>query len=429
MKVLIVHTRYVRPGGEDVIVDIQHSVLSARGHAVVRFERDNSDLDVDGPVAQVRTALHAVWSRRSQRDLTSVLAAERPDIVHVHNTFPSLSPSVYAAANAAGVPVVQHLHNARLVCIDPCLVRDGRVCTDCVGRRIPWPGLVHRCYRGSIAESGVAAAVQVAHHSLGTWARRVDLFLPVSAWLRDLLVDSGAVPASKVLVCHSALDPDPGLRPAPRPDRPDGGYALFAGRLAPEKGLDTLLEAAARVRHLPVKIAGEGPERALLETMVRRLELDHVELLGQVDRPRLLDLLRGARVAVVPSLGDALNMSAVEAAASGVPVVGSLCGGIPEVVADGVTGHLVAPGDPAALASRLAEAAAEPERMWEMGAAGRVHFEERFTATVFGDRLLTAYATAISNAAAAGRARGYGRVGRPHRLSPTDVAPQLPPGP
>ncbi len=427
MKVLIVHARYRQPGGEDVVVDVQASVLAERGHEVVRFERHNDDLDVAGPLRQVTAAAATIWSRRSQRDLASTLTAERPDIVHVHNTFPILSPSIYAVANAAGIPVVQHLHNARLVCTNPCLVRDGELCTDCVGRRVPWPGVVHRCYHGSATHSGVAAALQLTHHTLGTWARRVDAFLPVSAWLANILTGSGAIPAEKVRVCYSALDPDPGPRWLAAESRPDGGYGLFAGRLAEEKGVRTLVEAAALVPQLPIKIAGDGPERVLLERLITQRRLDHVELLGRVERHELLELLRGARAALTPSLVDSLPMVAVEAAAVGVPTIASACGGIPEVVLDGVTGHLVPPGDPTALAQRLAEAAAHPDTMRKMGFAARERFEQRFTASAFADRLLDAYAIATATAASIGRRRGVGRIGRPHRVAPGDAAHPGPP--
>ena len=422
MKVLIVHARYRQPSGEEVVVAIQSSVLVSLGHEVVLFERRNDEVGGSGALGQAREAVATVWSEARRREVGAAIAADRPDVVHVHNTFPSLSTSIYAAANAAGVPVVQHLHNARLVCANPWMFRDHEPCTDCVGRRVPWPAVVHRCYHDSVTHSGVAAAVQLTNHALGISARRVDLFLPVSDWLGTLVVESGAVPAAKVLVCHSGLDPDPGARPVPTTARPDGGYAVFVGRLAVEKGVDTLLAAAALVPELPLKIAGDGPDRGAIAAAVAAAGLAQVELLGHVDRTRVLELLRGARVSVTPSnMGDSLPMSAVEGAACGVPAIGSRAGGIPEIIVDGVTGFLVPPGNPTALARALRTAATDPVRMAAMGQAARRHFEKRFAARRMGERLLEAYEVATANAAAAGRRRGVGPVGRLRRMTPTDA--------
>ncbi len=393
MKVLLAHARYALPGGEEQVVELQASVLAALGHDVFRYEEDNREIDVRGGAAKARSAANSVWSRGSRERVATLIAKHRPDVVHVHNTFPAMSPSVIAAANSAGVRVVQHLHNARLVCVQPFLLRDGAECTDCVGRRVPYPGVVHRCYRGSATQSAVATTVQLTHRAIGTWRRRVDLFLAVSQSLADVIVSGGAVPADKVAVCHNALAADPGVRdPAS-----DEGYALYLGRLSTEKGVDTVIDAAARVRDLPVVIAGDGPERGALEARARSAGATHVRFVGHVDRPRVLALLRGARVLLAPSRGqEPFGMAVVEAAAVGVPAIASTAGALPEIVGDGKSGLLVPPSDPAALAAAMMRAL-DAGAMASMGSAARRRYEQRFTSEQYGARLVGFYEAVIAD--------------------------------
>ncbi len=387
MKVLIAHARYIEAGGEEALVDTQTRVLEALGHEVVRYEQANTGQDVNA-AAKARTAAASVWSPRAREAIAAVITRERPDVLHVHNNFQAMSPSIYAAARAAGVPVVQHVHNYRYVCINAFLERDGHACTDCVGKAVTWPGVAHRCYRSSLPDSVAATAVQLTHRARRTYHRDVDLFLAVSEAVAATLRDAGVVPASKLAVCHNGLDPDPGARVAAS----DLGYGLYVGRLSPEKGVETLLDAAAGAPALPLRIVGDGPFRAELENRARRRELGHVSFFGRLDRAAVLEHVRGARVIVVPSIGsDPLPTTIIEASASGVATIGSRTGGIPELIADGETGALVPPGDAAALATVLRDATTRPDHFRALGAAARGRFESHFTGAAFGHRLVAAY--------------------------------------
>ncbi|MEY2425354.1 MAG: hypothetical protein QOI61_926 [Actinomycetota bacterium] len=389
MKVLLAHARYAHPGGEERVVNTQDAVLTALGHEIVRYEEDNADLDVNGVGGKLRGAANSVWSRHARRRVAALIAAERPDVVHVHNQFPSMSPSVYAAANAAGIPVVQHLHNARLVCIQPFLVRDDAPCTSCVGR-LPLPGVIHACYRGSRPQSAVAATVQVTHRALGTWRRRVDRFVAVSDALADTMRASRVVPPDKLVVCHSGLDADPGARTGP-----DDGYALYVGRLSYEKGVDTIVDAAALAPDVRVLIAGEGPERGALERRVAEQNATNVSLLGHVERARVFDLLRLARVVLAPSRGqEPFGMSVVEAAAVGVPAIAADAGGLREIVRHGESGLLVPASDAPALAAAMRQMI-EGDAAVAMGHAARGVYEQHFTGAAFGQRLLDIYETLV----------------------------------
>jgi glycosyltransferase involved in cell wall biosynthesis len=373
VKILIAHARYIEPGGEETVIDAQEKALVARGHKVVRYEVDNADL------RPAQMATRALWSRSAAHDVGAVLDREEPDVLHVHNNFQQLSPSIYGAASSRHVPVVQHLHNARLACINMFFERDGSLCTDCVGKRVTWPGIAHSCYRGSRVESVAATAVQLGHRAVHAH-HHVDAFVAVSGALATAL--DGVVPPDRIEVCHNGIEDNASARD-------DQGYALYVGRIAREKGLQVLLDAAASVPDLPVRIVGDGPERAALEDQSRRRGLN-VTFFGRLDRAGVAAAFAGARVAVVPSIGfDPLPTVAIEAMAAGVAVVGSRTGGIPEIVH--TAGALVAPGDPVALAAVLRDAHENPSRWAELGQAARARYESRFTLDAFGARLEAIY--------------------------------------
>lgn len=378
MKILIAHARYSQPGGEEAVIDAQERALTDRGHAVVRFEVDNAG------VSPMRLAASSLWSRGAARDISVAIDRARPDVLHVHNNFQQLSPSIYGAAKEAGVRVVQHLHNARLACVNVFFERDGEICMDCVGKRVAWPGVVHRCYRESAAQSVAATAVQLTHRVLRAH-QRVDAFVAVSTALRDAL--HGAVPSDITEVCHNGVA-DPGVT------RRDAGYALFVGRVWEQKGIQVLLDAAASVPELPVRIAGDGPDLARFTDQAARRGLRHVTFLGRLDRDEVDDQLAGARVALAPSIGfDPLPTAVIEALAAGVPVIGSASGGIPEIVHN--TGVLVSPADPIALAAALRDASANPSRFTELGRAARARYESRFTLDAFAQRLEAIYESVL----------------------------------
>jgi glycosyltransferase involved in cell wall biosynthesis len=387
LTVVLVHNRYQRPGGEDVAVEADAALLAAHGHRVVRFERDNDDIDAMGAFGRARLAAGTLWSLSSARAVSALLRDVEPDVVHVHNTFPMISASIYSSAAKRRVPVVQTLHNYRLVCAAAVCAREGHKCEECVGRSVPWPAVRHACYHDSRTQSAVVAGAQMLHHVLGTWDRRVSLFLAVSQHTADALIGAGALPSDRVMVRYNFCDPDPGWRGPGA----DAGHVLFAGRLEREKGVFELVSAAARVPAVRVLIAGDGAARDQAEELARQLDAANISFLGQVSRDEVLERLRQARCLVFPSIWDEpFPMILVEASALGVPTVASAVGGVPEIVSDD-TGMLVPPGDVGRLASALSAAAADPAGWQAKGERARRRYEEAFTADQAYATLLGAY--------------------------------------
>jgi len=238
--IMVAHARYQQRAGEDAEVDAEIDNLRAHGHEVVRFVVDNRSIQPAGVGAKARLAIETVWSRRAARQLEGAVREARPAVVHVHNTFPLLSPAIYGPLDRSGAAIVQSIHNYRAVCASANLFRDGHDCTDCVGRRFAWPAIVHGCYRDSPAQSAVVAASQVASRVSGAWERTVDRFIAPSRAVVDALAGR-AVPADRIAIKPNFLAGSPS--PGAAGERPD--TYLFAGRLAPEKGVRTIAAAWA----------------------------------------------------------------------------------------------------------------------------------------------------------------------------------------
>ncbi len=397
LRILMVHNRYLTRGGEDVSTESQVDLLRQHGHEVVLFEESNERVN---DLGKVRTAGRSIWSIESYRTVAELLSGERFDVVHVQNFFPLLSPSVYYAAQRSGLPVVQSLRNFRLVCPEGMLHRDGAVCTDCVGKSFAWPGIKHRCYRDSRLGSATIATMSTGHRFAGTWKRKVARYVTPSEYARQVFV-SGGWDADRIGVIPNFIYPDPGVGSG------QGGFALFAGRLDPPKGIDTLLKAwrDGDIQY-PLKIVGDGSLRADVEAAAATSP--NVEYLGLVDRGEASELMGQASFVVIPTTGiETFGRVAAEAMAKGTPPIVAAHGGLSEIVTDGETGLVFPPGDAAELASRVRRLTDDPQRLSGMRRAARATFLERYEGSRVLDAWIDVYRDAIANEA--GRGDGPGK--------------------
>jgi glycosyltransferase involved in cell wall biosynthesis len=386
-KVIVVHNQYQQPGGEDEVFRGESLLLEQHGHQVIRYSLVNSAI---ATMPRLTVATKAVWNPVTRRELERLFRREQPRVVHFHNTFPLVSPSAYYAARSAGIPVVQTLHNYRLVCPGATFYRNGRVCEDCLGKWVPWPSIVHGCYRHDRAATTIVAGMVTVHRGVGTWANLVDCYIALSDFASRKFVDGG-IPPSRIVVKPNFLVSDPGIGAHDRP------FALYVGRLSSEKGLATLLEAwrrFARPAGFTLKIVGTGP---LANSAV---DDDSIEWLGWQSKPGVLSLMHDAAFLVAPSACyENFPMAILEAFATALPVVATNHGAMAEIVAHDETGLLFEPGDVDALAAALQKACAEPTRMREFGAAGRRQFEAKYTAAANYATLMGIYDAARGRAA------------------------------
>ncbi|MGA6161385.1 glycosyltransferase [Amycolatopsis magusensis] len=385
MKVLVVHNRYraEQPSGENNVVDQEVALLAGAGHEVGLFERRSDEIAGMSLPRKAALPLKVPWNRAVRAELARRLHDDRPDVVHLHNTFPLLSPSVLAACADAGVPVVATLHNYTQICAPGTLYRDGHVCTDCVGRA-PVPAVRHGCYRGSALATVPVAASLVLNRK--RWWSGVSRFFCISGAQREVLVSAG-MPADRLVVKHNFVE-DPG-----KTRTGAGEHVLFLGRITAEKGAGVLMAAWDRLggTGLPLVIAGAGP----MQDEVGRWAHGRADVsyLGLRSKQQCRDLIARANTVVAPSTWlETFGLVIVEAMAAGVPTVAAAHGAFRELVEDGVTGLLHEPGDPSSLADRLREATGDRNR--EMGRAARLAYERDFTPEIGLDRLVGGYRAA-----------------------------------
>jgi glycosyltransferase involved in cell wall biosynthesis len=398
MKIVVAHNFYRQPGGEDQCVATEVAMLTARGHAVTQYCLRNESIDSMG---RLDLASRTIWSQPAFQELRDLFRTHRPQIAHFHNTFPLISPAAYYAARAEDVRVVQTLHNFRLCCANALLFRNGEICEDCVGKAIPWPGVLHKCYRDSRAASGATAAMLTVHRALGTWRKAVDMYIVLTESSRRKLV-GGGLPAEKIAIKPNFAYPDPG------PGTGSGGFGLFVGRLSAEKGVETLLEAWRQLgRTLPLKFVGDGPMKAAAEEAAANDAA--IQWLGSLPLDAVYALMGQAMFLVVPSqCYENFPRVVIEAFAKGTPVIASKLGAMAEIVADGRTGLHFRPGDPVDLAAKVRQIVADPLDLARMRQAARQEFDRAFTVDANYKTLMAIYEEALSGRPGALRRRAAG---------------------
>lgn len=338
MKVGVIHSRYQQRGGEDSVVDAEVQMLQRGGHNVCTFISENSDLAQMSMPAQ---AMATVWNRNMYNAVTNWTIKYRPDIVHIHNTFPYLSPSVIIAVARRKIPIVMTLHNYRLFCVNGLLFRNGRPCEACLGRS-SIPGIVHQCYRSSTIASSLVASMQMTHHHLRTY-EHISKFLVLTESGRDRMI-RGGLPADKLVIKPNfTLDFGKG--------RGEGVFALFVGRLTTEKGIKTLLKAWDRIGgRIPLKIVGDGPLREDLAS----LDIQGVSFLGSQPAETVRDLMKSAHVLIFPSEWyETFGLVVIEAMSCGTPALVSSISTASDFVSHRVNGLHFSAGDPDSLAQEV----------------------------------------------------------------------------
>lgn len=371
MKILLVHNAYQQGGGEDVVFEQERRMLEAAGHNVVVYRRSNWEVEKYSRLALAR---RTVWAEDAKDDVARLLRREKPDVVHVHNTFVIISPSIYWACVEAHVPVVLTLHNYRLFCPAATFFRDGHVCEECLEHGL-WRAVEHGCYRYSRPASAVVAWMLRTHRRLGTWERGINCFIALTEFARRKFIQAG-LPAEKIFVKPNFVHPDPAT------GHPKCDYALFVGRLSPEKRVNTLLAAWKKLSNrIPLRIVGGGPERAELETDAVQNDLSAVEFLGKLPRQQTLEAINGARLLVFCSEWyENFPVTIAEAFACSTPVISSRLGAMQEIVEEGRTGLHFTVGDPDDLADKVKWAWDHPAQMQGIAQAARREYESKYTA-------------------------------------------------
>lgn len=373
MKILLIHNYYQFSGGEDEVFQREKRLLVSGGHEVVEYVRHNQEINGYNLLQTASLAMRTTWAWDSYRELKILMTRHKPDIAHFHNTFPLVSPSAYYACASVDVPVVQTLHNPRLICPAGTLFRDGKPCEECTGMGFAWPAVKHACYQDSRIKSALIGSMLSTHRVMGTWTSMVNRYIVSTQFYQRKFAEAG-IPLQRIALKPHFVETDPGVRSQ------SGDYALFVGRLSPEKGVPALVKAWERLKHVPLRVRGEGP----LTECVRKAASapgSSVTMVPRLSSAELFALMKGARFLVWPSEGfyETFGLVAIEAFACGVPVISSRSGAMEEIVKDGVTGVHFRPGDPVDLAKKVDWAWSHPGELEKMGRTARVEFERKFT--------------------------------------------------
>lgn len=406
LKILFVHNYYpLQASGEDSVMDEERQMLEAAGHEVVLFTIKTQE---GGLLNLLYCGLCALWNPVVYRRIRSLLKEQAPDVVHCHNTFPLISPAVYWACCKEGVPVVQTLHNFRLVCSNGLFLRESSVCEECSGKLFPWPALKYRCYRGSFAGSLTAVMMQWVHRVLGTWKHKVDRYIVLTEFAKQRFVESGVLPADKLTVKPNFIKRmDAGADV--EQDLTSKAYALFVGRLCQEKGADLLIEAWGRMlarseneSDIELLIVGDGPGRATLEARAgeilcsQQMPISKIRFAGHLPREQVLQLENRARFMILPSIWyEGFPMTIVESFSCGTPMIASALGNMLSIITDGETGRFFEAGNAEDLAEKMSWAITHESAMAEMGARARQVFDSKYTAEINKVQLLDIYRSLI----------------------------------
>ncbi len=369
MRILLLHNRYQNQGGEDQVLSQEQNLLEDKGHDCELFLLSNQS--ITGKTKALNTAFDLTYSLKSKAWITAKLLKSTFDIVHVHNFFPLLTPSIYDACIEAGVPVVQTLHNYRTICPGALLMRDGKICEICVTAS-PYRGALHRCYRNSFFASFAVARMVAYHRKKLTWQYKVDRFIALTEFGKNKFIEAD-FPAKKMIVKPNFVE-DP-LKSEKSTHHNRNGKALFVGRLSPEKGVDILIKAWKNI-HYPLEIAGTGP----LFSELKASAPDNVRFLGQLSKDKVISKMMESSFLIMPSICyEGFPLVMVEAFACGLPVVASRLGSMEEIIQDGITGMHFEAGNAEDLAEKINKMFSAPERMIQMGVNARNEYEAKYT--------------------------------------------------
>lgn len=374
MKILQVHNRYQNLTGEEAVVQEEYDLLSSKGHEVIQFIKTNEALQDATWMTRIETARELKSSKRIKLEFSELLRKEKPDLVHVHNVFPLITPVVFETSKEQGIPTVFTLHNYRLLCVNTLFYRDGHVCEDCLSKTF-FEGIKHKCYNNSFMQSILMANAIAHHYKKGTWINDVDIFACMSEFARTKFI-SGGIPENKIIVKPNFVAVNKAL---PKFEQ----FFLYAGKLEEQKGLHDFIELARNTNSIPYKVVGFCSNPNLLH------EIPNVEYLGQLERGRLLELMRECRaVLFLSKMYEGMPMTILEAFANQKPVVARNLGAMSEMISHGNNGLLFEKPE------ELKEAVlklSNKEVAMEMGANASSEFQDNYSPDIAYKNLLKMY--------------------------------------
>lgn len=336
-RILFVHNSYQQKGGEDSVVDDEINLLRENGHDVFEYRVSNDKIKSMNKLDLLKTT---IWSKYSTQDIKKITDNFSPDICHIHNTFPLISPSIYWELDKKNIPIVQTLHNFRIACPQAMFLREGKICESCLGK-IPLHGIVHGCYRDSITQTAALSSMLVTHRILGTWKNKVTSYIALNEFSKEKFISAG-IPSEKIKIKPNFVI----KTNQEQHDRED--YFLYVGRLSKEKGISTLLEAFKNLPSKKLLVAGDGPEKSIL------MGHDNINCIGHVGKEQVINLLLKAKAIIIPSICyENFPKIVVEAMAYGTPIIASNIGSLAAIIENNFNGFLFEPNNAESLIKKI----------------------------------------------------------------------------
>jgi len=389
MRILIAHNHYQQSGGEDEVVKAESALLREFKEDVRLYERSNAELNQYSLFQKFNHLLRLDWSRQSFADVKRLIREFRPDVVHFHNIFFMITPSVYFACRQEGVPVIQSQHNFRLLCSNALFLRDNQICEECTQKTL-WRGVYYGCYRNSRIATAFSVNMLQKHWKRKTWSEAVDMYITSTEFTRQKFI-AGGIPQEKIVVKPHFVYPELVER------EHDGGYVLYAGRLSIEKGVQVLLNAWRSIHDVPLKIMGDGPAVNNLKHFARTHNIPGVEFLGYVPRSQYETTMGQAKFLVVPSICyDNFPRVIAEAYACGIPVLASRIGSMEEYVFENKSGILFNPGNANDLVEKIRWMLTHPDELRAMGRWARQVYEKKYRARENYEHLMNIYRNVVA---------------------------------
>lgn len=396
LRCLLVHNRYLQQGGEDIVVQEEKLLLEKYGHKVKLYEIDNQQ--IDGILKKIQTGINITYSANAKSLFSNEIAHFQPDIIHIHNFFPLLTPSIYDACIEANIPCIQTLHNYRLICPGALLMCEGKVCERCI-QGTPYNAVLHKCYRNSRIESFAVARMVAFHRRKNTWSEKVSRFIALTEFSKSKFVAAG-FPPSKIIVKPNFVNQSKSYPKTKTDtdienhhlDNEKNNYALFVGRLSEEKGIVTLFDAWESI-DMQLHVVGSGSPQESIPNKNKR-----IKFLGKLSKAEVQAQMANARFLIMPSICyENLPLVIIEAFSCGLPVVASNLGAMKEIVEHKKTGLLFKPGDSVDLAEKINYLLNNPNKCNKMRINARTSYLENFTPQKNYELLISIYQEAIND--------------------------------
>ena len=368
-KVLIVHNYYQIPGGEDTVVENEKKLLEANGHEVVLYTRHNSELKTMSKVQKLLLPFSTIFNVRTFREVSNLIKSEKIEVMHVHNTLNLVSPSVYYAAFAKKIPVVQTIHNFRLLCPGATFYRDGHICEDCVSNGL-FCAVKNKCYRNSTIQTLACVLSTLVHRMFGLYGRLN--YICLTEFNKEKLLNLGQIKEEKVYVKPNFVKAMPGGKITVQRKH----QMVFAGRLDKLKGIDFLLRAWSNMKDSKLKliVCGTGPLEEWCKNYVAEHKIENVEMRGHVSNTNVKVLLSESEALILPTRWyEGFPMSILEAFSVGTPVLGSDLGNVGNLLEDMVNGKRFAPDNQEELLSAIQSLKIDYEEVFQ-------YFKSRYSA-------------------------------------------------